>query len=149
MNTQTVFWLALAIILGLIEASTSNLVTLWPALAALCTAVFAALNVSTTWLAIIFVILSAVLLICTRPLVKKFVNRKTIATNADRIIGADGIVTNRIDPINNSGQVKIYGQIWSAKSRFGIPIEENTLVIVTALEGVKAVVEEKKQIIIS
>ena len=110
---------------------------------------FAALNVSTTWLAIIFVILSAVLLICTRPLVKKFVNRKTIATNADRIIGADGIVTNRIDPINNSGQVKIYGQIWSAKSRFGIPIEENTLVIVTALEGVKAVVEEKKQIIIS
>ena len=39
MNTQTVFWLALAIILGLIEASTSNLVTLWPALAALCTAV--------------------------------------------------------------------------------------------------------------
>ena len=107
------------------------------------------MNVSTTWLAIIFVILSAVLLICTRPLVKKFVNRKTIATNADRIIGADGIVTNRIDPINNSGQVKIYGQIWSAKSRFGIPIEENTLVIVTALEGVKAVVEEKKQIIIS
>ncbi len=146
MNTQTIFWLSLAVVLGLIEASTSNLVTLWPAIAALLTAVFALLGISNLWLAIIFVVLSAILLICTRPLVKKFVTKNTVATNADRIIGAEGIVTCRIDPIENSGQVKIYGQIWSAKSRLNNPIEENTLVTVVALEGVKAVVEEKNKL---
>ncbi len=143
MNTQTFFWLALAIILGVIEASTSNLITLWPAIAALLTACFAAFGITNIWLSIIFVVLSAVLLVCTRPLVKKYVSNKTIATNADRIIGAEGIVTNRIDPIENSGQVKIMGQIWSAKSSDGKPIEENVLVSVVALEGVKAVVKEK------
>lgn len=143
MNTQTFFWLALAVVLGVIEASTSNLITLWPAIAALLTSCFAAFGIDSMWLAIIFIILSAILLVCTRPLVKRFISRRTVATNADRIIGMEGVVTSRIDPIENTGQVKIMGQIWSAKSNDGKPVEADSLVIVTALEGVKAVVERK------
>ncbi len=143
MTPQTVFWLSLAIVLGLIEASTSNLITLWPAISAVFTAIFAALGLDNMWLSVIFVSVSAILLICTRPLVKRFVTKKAVATNADRIIGADGIVICRIDPVENTGQVKILGQIWSAKARTNSIIEENAKVTVVALEGVKAVVEAK------
>lgn len=146
MNVQTIFWLILAIILGLFEASTANLITLWPALAALLTAGFALFDLNNFWLAVIFVVLSAIFLVCTRPLVKKYISHKTVPTNADRIIGMSGIVTCSIDPINNSGQVKISGQIWSAKSADGTFIEKDTVVVVTALEGVKAIVKEKNMI---
>ena len=144
MNYQTAFWLILALVLGAFEASTSTLITIWPAIAALFTALFASLGVKSPWLAVIFIVFSAILLACTRPLVKKYVGRKSVATNADRIIGMDGLVIQTIDPSENSGQIKIMGQIWSAKSRDGKIIEKDCSIKVVALEGVKAVVEPKQ-----
>lgn len=145
MNNQALFWLFLAVVLGIIEAGTVNLVTLWPALAALVTALFAAAGVGTTVQSVIFIVISAVLLALTRPLAKKIMTKKTVATNADRIIGAEGVVIKRIDPVENTGQVKVMGQVWSAKSTDGRVFEEGAVVTVTALEGVKVIVEEKKE----
>ena len=143
MDKLSLFWLILTIILVIIEAATPALVCIWLAAGALITFVFSFLDIP-LWAQIsIFVASSVALVIATRPLAKKYVYKKSIATNADRIIGAEGIVTNAIDSIENTGQVKIMGQIWSAKSHNGAPIPKDTLVSVVNLEGVKAVVKEK------
>ena len=134
-------WLIIAVVLGVIEASTSTLVTIWFALAALIVAGIA-IFVENIWvLFAIFIIISAVLVVITRPLTKRFLNKKTVATNADRIILAKGIVTEKIDLIQNTGQVRVLGQIWSAKAVDGEPIEVDAIVMIKALEGVKVVVE--------
>jgi len=141
MNGNSIFWLALAVVLGVIEASTANLITVWFAVSALVVAILAALGVSGIALPIIFVVLSATLVVATRPLTKKFLSKKTVATNADRIISATGTVIVDIDPVENAGQVKVMGQIWSAKTADGAPLEAGTAVRVVALEGVRVVVE--------
>lgn len=142
MNNQALFWIALAVILGIAEACTINLVTIWPAISALFVAILAAAGVSQTVQSVIFIVVSAILLALTRPLAKRIMSKKSVATNADRIIGAEGIVIKRIDPIENSGQVKVMGQIWSAKTADGSAVEENEYITVTALEGVKVIVEK-------
>lgn len=142
MNISAFFWLATAIVLGIIEASTANLITIWFAISALITAVFAAFGIGNAPLLVIFVVVSAVLAISTRPLTKRFLSKKAVATNADRIISANGTVIEDIDPIENSGKVKVMGQIWSAKSIDGKPLSSGTAVQVKALEGVRVVVEK-------
>ena len=143
MSAWSIFWICLAIFLGILETSTVNLVAIWFALSALITAAVAATGVRGLAQIIVFVVLSAIFVAATRPLAKKLLNKKVTATNADRIIGSNGVVIQRIDPIQNVGQIKVMGQIWSAKAGDGIPIEENTIVVVTALEGVKVVVKAK------
>ncbi len=148
MNTNAIFWLVLAVVLGIIEASTANLITVWFALSALVAAILAAFGVGGAALPVLFVVLSAVLVIATRPLTKRILAKKTVATNADRIISAKGTVVERIDSLENSGQVKVMGQIWSAKTANGETLEPGTVVFVKALEGVRVVVEKAEEIVL-
>lgn len=143
MSSPAIFWLVLTIFLAIVEAATPTLVCIWPAIGALAACILAAFGIP-IWLQItVFVILTVILIILTKPLVKKYVSRKITATNADRIIGAEGIVIEEIDPIENTGQVKVMGQVWSAKSADGKAVQTNARVIVKALEGVKVVIEIK------
>ena len=142
MNGNAIFWLALAIVLGVIEASTANLITVWFAVSALVVAVLAALGINGAALPVVFVVLAAILVVATRPLTKRFLSKKTVATNADRIISATGTVIVDIDPVENAGQVKVMGQVWSAKTADGAPLETGTAVRIVALEGVRVVVEK-------
>lgn len=144
MTYWTIVWIATAVVLGVIETTTVNLITIWFAISALVTAAFSAFGVGVGAQITIFVILSAILVLSTRPLAKKFVTGKTVPTNADRVILKDGIVIQKIDTIENSGQVKVMGQVWSAKTKNGEVLEENTPVVVEELEGVRVVVSAKK-----
>jgi len=140
MGTWSVIWLIAAVILGVIEVSTVNLVTLWFAVSALVAALIASFGAGVGVQITVFIVVSAILVVATRPLAKRFLNRKTIATNADRIISAQGVVVEEINSIKGSGQVKVMGQVWSAKSVNGESIADGTDVTVVALEGVKVVV---------
>lgn len=142
MNGNAIFWLALAIALGVIEASTANLITVWFAVSALVVAILAALGIGGSALPVVFVVLAAILVVVTRPLSKRFLGKKAVATNADRIISATGTVIVDINPVENAGQVKVMGQVWSAKTADGAPLETGTAVRVVALEGVRVVVEK-------
>ena len=144
MNHLSTFWLIMTIVFIIIEAATPGLVCIWLAAGAAITFVFALFDLPLWLQIIVFIVSSIALIIVTRPLAKKYVYKKTVATNADRIIGAEGIVTHIIDPIDNQGQVKVMGQIWSAKSKDNIVLQEGTEITVTALEGVKAVVSQKQ-----
>ena len=142
MNEQALFWLILAVVLGVVEICTTNLVTIWPAFAAVITAFVASADVGVAIQGGVFIVASGVLLVLTRPIVKKFLNKRMVSTNADRIIGAEGIVIEPINILENRGQIKVMGQIWSAKSESGENIEAGKVVVVKALEGVKVIVSE-------
>lgn len=136
-------WLAVAVLLAVVEVATTQLVSLWfvigAAVTAVCSATF--LEGQLLWQIIIFIAVSAVALILTRPLVKKLKNENKVSTNSDRNIGKTGVVIVEINPSDGTGQVKIGTEKWSAKSVDGSVIKEGTNISVEAIEGVKLVVK--------
>lgn len=82
------------------------------------------------------------MIIITRPLVKKFVNNKTVKTNADRIIGKECIVTQDINNIKGTGTVKVEGLEWSARSQDDTAIiGEGQKVTIVQIKGVNVIVK--------
>ena len=135
------FWLGMLILFAVLEASTAALVSLWfvgGSLGALIAALFGA----AIWLqAVVFVAFSAVLLFCLRPLAKKYVNPRSIATNTESYIGKIVLVTEDIDNLRGKGAVKLSGVEWSAVSANGKPIEKDTPVRIVSVESTKLCVE--------
>ena len=134
------YFVAFAVLLG-IELVSYNLVTIWLAISALLTGIYAYFFPQQLVVHIfIFLVLSIILIALTKPMVKKL-KIATEKTNADRIIGCEAVVLEEIQPIQGTGQVKVMGQIWSAKSLTGEPVAKDKTVTVKAIEGVKLVVE--------
>ena len=141
MTSAGIFWIIAAVLFAVIEAATVALVTVWFAVGALAAAIAAQFGASILFQVGTFVVVSAILLCVTRPVFKKISGKKPQRTNADRFIGEEAMVIKKIDDINNDGQVKIAGQVWSAVSEDKSPLEEGTIVKVIAIRGVKLVVE--------
>lgn len=141
MTSAGIFWIIAAVLFAVIEAATVALVTVWFAVGALAAAIAAQFGASILFQVGTFVVVSAILLCVTRPVFKKRSVKKPQRTNADRFIGEEAMVIKKIDDINNDGQVKIAGQVWSAVSEDKSPLEEGTIVKVIAIRGVKLVVE--------
>ena len=93
----------------------------------------------------IFIISSVVLLFCTRPFTKYFTRNDTTVTNARSVVGKSGIVVKEINPLNGTGQIKVDGEIWSAKSSKGGVIKEGSKVTISKINGVKAIVETAEE----
>lgn len=139
--TPSVFWLVLLVIFSLGEAITVGLTSVWFAAGALGALVVAMLD-GWFWLqVIVFLVVSAICLIIIRPLAQRFMVKNVQATNADRIIGANAIVTEEIDNLKAAGQVSVMGQTWTARSEYDIVIPKGTQVTVLRIEGVKVFVK--------
>lgn len=136
-----IIWLALLIVFAITEGVTVALVSIWfmgGALAAL----IAALCGAELWVQVVlFFAVSILLLLCLRPLSKRLIKQKKVATNADSNIGKEAVVTERIDNLQGSGAVRISGVEWSARSADGSEIEKGAVVRVLRIEGVKVCVE--------
>lgn len=140
MNWAAILWLVLLVIFLIAEAATVTMVSLWFAAGALA-ALLVGLVHGPLWLQILaFVAVSAVMLLLLRPLVRRYVNPKITPTNADSVIGTTGLVTAPIDNVAGTGQVKLGGMFWTARSSSGTPISADTLVKVDRIEGVKVFV---------
>ena len=97
------------------------------------------------WLqGMLFVAVSVVALLATKPLVKKYLRPRMQATNADRCVGRTGVVLEDIDNLAATGQVRVCGSVWSARSTDGAPIAAGTTVVVDRIEGVKLMVRPAK-----
>lgn len=137
-----VFWLAGIVVLLVLEAATAGLTCIWFALGALA-ALVSALFGAPIWLQIVwFLVVSAVSLYLTRPLVKKYVNSETQPTNADMVVGMEAKVTEGIDNIAGTGAVSVGGKVWTARSASGDAIGAGELVRVERIEGVKLIVSK-------
>ena len=140
MNWAAIMWLILLVVFLLVEAATVGVVSAWFALGALAAMVTALLH-GPVWLqTVLFVVVSAGLLLALRPLVRKYLSPNLTATNVDSVVGSTGIVTAAIDNVSAAGQVKLGAMEWTARSTSGQPIPVGTLVKVDKIEGVKAYV---------
>ena len=140
MNWAAILWLVLTVVFLIAEAATVTVISLWFAAGSLA-AMAAALLGAGIWLqALVFLAVSAAALTALRPLVRKYLTPKLTATNIDSVIGSAGIVTADIDNIAASGQVKLNGMEWTARSTSGDPIPAGTMIRVDRIEGVKVFV---------
>ena len=139
---MTEVWLIFFIILVIIELITVNLVTIWFALGALITSLVSLYTADTVILLAFFVITSLLLLILTKPVVKKLKVKKVVATNLDQVIGKTGIVSVPIEK-DKIGEVKVLGKTWSAYS--DKEISKDKKVKILSISGVKLKVEEKEE----
>ena len=133
-------WLFIMIAAIVVEVSTVNLISIWFVPSA-CISMILALCKVQVWIQIVvFFAVFFILMICLKPVFKKNMGLKIVPTNADSLIGAQAVV---IEPINNlhaKGQVKIRGQVWTARSsEEGVTYEEGEVVNVLAIEGVKLI----------
>lgn len=136
-----VFWLAAFIALSVGEAATVGLVCIWFAAGAL-GAFFAACAGAAFWLQlIVFAVVSALALALIRPLAARFLHTDRSPTNADRVVGQAGLVTEAVDNEAGTGQVNVLGQTWTARSQLGVVIPAGVMVRVLRIEGVKVFVE--------
>ena len=140
-----VAWLALLILFSVGEAITVGLTSIWFAVGSL-GALLCALAGGNVWLQTgVFLALSGLTLALVRPLAKKFLTPSYSATNADRVIGQEAVVTQTIDNLHGQGQVNIAGQSWTARSEDDAIIPEGELVRVLRIEGVKVFVKPKEE----
>ena len=134
---MTIFWFCLFLVALVVELFTAGLVSIWFAIGALCT-----MGISYLTKNIAFIIISVLTLILTKPLIKKFKVFDVQPTNSDRVIGKLADVTKDIIP-NNFGEVKIFGEYWTAISEE--KIKAGAKVRVKAIEGVKLIVEKEEE----
>ncbi len=136
-------WLIVAGVCFVIEMMTVGFFVFWFGVGALLTMIISFFFPNNLVLqATIFVISSTLCIFCTKPLVKKLSKSdKKIATNAYSLIGKKGIVIQDINPTYGIGQIKVAGEVWSAKTRDNSTIEKGCEIEIIEIDGVKAVVK--------
>lgn len=137
------FWLIMLVVLLIIEALTAGLTTIWFAAGAFLTMLLSLIS-APLWLQIVvFLAVSTVLLIFTRPIAQKYFNSKKTKTNSEGLIGRKAKVTERISNLEGTGAVLVDGLIWSARTDDDMKtIDAGALVVIKRIEGVKAIVKE-------
>ena len=134
-------WLILAGIFVIAEIATVGFLIFWLSLGSLCAMVTSFFTDNLIIQTAVFVITSALFILCTRSLAKKLGKTdNNLTTNAFSIIGKKAIVVKEINPTLGVGQIKVDGQVWSAKSNGEEIISEGTEVSILSIDGVKAVV---------
>lgn len=140
--SMTTFWIIAMVVFLVIEAVTVGIVSVWFAIGALFAMVTAMLGAN-LWVQIaVFLVVSAVTLYFTRPLVKKYVNNKVEPTNADMLIGKECRVVETIDNLTGTGAVYVDGKTWTARTVGEEIIPEGQLVKAERIEGVKLIVSK-------
>ncbi len=139
--TMLLFWIIALVVLIVVEAVTAQMVTIWFAAGAVGAIVAERLGAEVWVQWVVFVAVSAVALIATRPLVKKITKAKVQPTNADRCIGMVAVVTEEINNVEGRGQVHVNGVTWTARSLDGSIFKKDERVIVERIDGVKLIVK--------
>ena len=137
---QTIYWLFLAVLFLVVELMTMGLTTIWCAGGALAAFFCGLAGLSLPVQIGVFVAVSVLLMVATRPLAVRFLNSKTVRTNAESLIGREALVTEQIDNLKAVGTVKVDGVTWRAKSETDVLIPEGSTVVVREIQGVKLVV---------
>ncbi len=132
-------WIAIIILLAIVEVMTVNLTTIWFVVSGLLALTLSFINDNFMLQVGVFCIVGILLLITTRPILQKWLSTKKVSTNLDRIIGMKGIVTEEIIK-NGTGEVKVDGKKWTAFADRKIKVDSTVKVLL--IDGVKIKVEE-------
>lgn len=139
------FWLIVSGIFFIFEMITVGFLIFWLGIGALLAMITSLFTDNLVIQTAVFVISSGLLIFLTKPFVDKYVNnKKGTATNAFSIIGKTGIVLEDIDSTEGTGQIKVEGEVWSAKCDDDDTICKGNEVKITKIDGVKAFVKPIK-----
>ena len=133
-------WLGIALLMGVLEVSTSQLISVWFVLGALGAAVTCIFTDNIIIQIAVFVAVSVLSLIVTRPFVNKIKKVPQVATNADMNIGKVVKVIKDIDNSNSTGEVKIDDVIWTARTLDNSVVKKGEEVVIKSIEGIKLMV---------
>ena len=142
-----VYWLIAFVVLLGIEAATMALTTIWFAGGALAAFAAALAGAAVEVQLVVFVVVSFILLLFTRPLAARLLRGGDKAkTNVDSLIGRSAKVTEAIDNELGTGAAVVGGQEWTARSFDGESrFPTGVTVVIRAVEGVKLMVSETRK----
>ena len=143
METTSICWLAVFVLLIVIELATMGLTTIWFAGGAVAGFIASMLGANVVIQAVVFFVVSIVLLIFTRPFAVRSINSNKTKTNIDGLIGQEALVLEEINNIRETGCARLEGKEWTARSVDDTVIPADTVVIVERIEGVKLIVKTK------
>ncbi|MDO4323703.1 MAG: NfeD family protein [Lachnospiraceae bacterium] len=142
-NMQAVVWLVILVVLLAVEAVTLGLTTIWFAGGALAAFGMAIAGMEVLLQIIVFCVVSVLLLVITRPAAVRWLNREHVKTNAESLIGETAVVTEAIDNLASTGQARVKGQYWTARTpKDNQKIDTGKTVKIKEISGVKLIVEE-------
>lgn len=143
----TIFWLVALVLFIVIEIATMGLTTIWFAGGAIAAMVVCMLGAKLWVQCGVFLTVSFILLLFTRPFAVRYVNRRHEPTNVDGLIGQTASVTETIDNLQSTGRAQVRGQEWTARSVDDKhTIKAGSTVQIAAIEGVKLIVKEKERV---
>lgn len=121
----------------LAELATQQLVSIWFAAGSLGALITAAAGGSATVQLILFVGLSMLLLICTRPILRKVLHFEYKDTNAKMDIGKLAIIVQEVNSEKGTGRARLGDSEWIAVAENGSVIPKGTTVRVDRIDGAK------------
>ena len=137
-----IFWLIVFLVAIFIELLTSDLVSIWFGGSSILTMVLACFKVHWAIQLTVFLVVAAILLFLTRPLVNKKLSGAVSKTNADSLIGNEIIITKEIT-LYVPGEGKIRDITWTCKVEKNITISANEIAIIKEIKGNHLIVEKK------
>lgn len=140
--SEIILWAIAFVVLTIAELCTYQLVSIWLALGSLVSLICAVLGLGIVGQVIVFTVFSVLLLIATRPFVKKVMKNRSVPTNSELDIGKVAIVIEKINNTTSTGRVKLNGVDWSARSSDDSTIPAGTSVTVEKIEGSKLIVKK-------
>lgn len=137
-------WLGIIMVSFIVEANTAALVAIWFVPAALFSMTLSFFDVPIVVQMLVFLLLSAFFIFLSFKIFKRKEFVKPIATNADSVIGENAVVIEAIDNLSYTGQVKVRGQVWTARSYDeNVKYDKGEILNVIAIEGVKLIVKKE------
>ncbi|MGN0264787.1 MAG: NfeD family protein [Oliverpabstia sp.] len=142
---EAIVWLAVAIVLLVVEIITLGLTTIWFAGGALVACVAAALQADFLVQMMLFLVVSVVMLFFTRPVAMRYMNKNRTKTNSESLVGKEAVVLQEINNLKAAGQVQVNGIEWTARADdMEDVIEKGAIVCIKKIEGVKLIVKRKE-----
>ena len=142
---MVIVWTIVLIAALIVEGASFALVAIWFAAGALGALIAAGFGAPLFAQLIVFVVLAVVMLVFTRPLLKKLFPNKFIPTNSELEIGKTAVVTEAIDNATGKGRVRLGGVNWAAISENGEDIPADEIVVVKEIRSAKVIVEKSRE----
>lgn len=142
-NLCILVWLILVILFIVGELVTVGLTSIWFAVGALIALLGAFLGLPFWFQVILFIAVSIICLIATRPLANKFINRRVQNTNAESLIGQEIRITEQVSNLDQTGTAVVHGQEWTVRAADDKEIiPQGELARIKSISGVKLIVEK-------
>jgi len=130
-------WIVLALVFFVAEIFTAGFVLLFFGVGALAGAVVAFFGLGMAWQLVAFIVVSIVTILLSRPFAERISSKGPQNVAGDRVLGKHAVVLQTIDPIANTGMVRVNTEEWRAENVDGGSIAKDSVVKVVGVDGVR------------